>query len=218
MKCRTVKNTCVMKKNKIWMAVVLLMALSSCVKPEYHYVDDRFKEWFVDQDKLAFHVQDQNGITQEFDFSAPKTDMLEGNAYFLFVKTDEDLCENIHQEGRVSFYEGRACNLSVTNYYGRNTHFALCFYDVQFDVNVDGEHFTCTTCSDERLIERLYNCSMEMLRSHEVNGVVYNDVLHFRITDQDAITRNTFPTELYYAKHYGPIEYELAGEVRCLRQ
>ena len=200
------------------MAVVLLMALTSCVKPEYHYVDDRFKEWFVDQDKLAFHVQDQNGITQEFDFSAPQTDMVEGNAYFLFVKTDEDLCENIYQEGRVSFYEGRACNLSVTNYYSKNTHFALCFYDVQFDVNVDGEHFTCTTCSDERFIERQYCCSMEMLSSHEVNGHVYEDVMHFRITDLDAITRNTFPTELYYAKHYGPIEYELGGKVRCLRQ
>ncbi len=216
--CRTVKNTCVMKKNKIWMAVVLLMALTSCVKPEYHYVDDRFKEWFVDQDKLAFHVQDQNGITQEFDFSAPQADMLEGASYFMFVKTDEDLCENIHQEGRVSFYEGRACNLSVTNYYSKNTHFALGFYDVQFDVNVDGEHFTCTTCGDERLIERQYCCSMEMLPSHEVNGHVYEDVMHFRITDLDAITRNTFPTELFYAKHYGPIEYELGGEVRFLRQ
>ncbi len=207
-----------MKKNKIWMAIVLLMALTSCVKTEYHYVDDRFKEWFVDQDKLAFYVQDQNGITQEFGFSAPQAGMGEGASYFLFVKTDEDLCENINQEGRVSFYEGRACYLSVTNYYGRNTHFALGFYDVQFDVNVDGEHFTCTTCSDERLIERLYNCTMEVLRSHEVNGVVYNDVLHFKVTDQDAITRNTFPTELYYAKHYGPIEYELGGEVRCLRR
>lgn len=207
-----------MKKNKIWMAVLLLMALTSCVKPEYHYVDDRFKEWFVDQDKLAFHVQDQNGITQEFDFSAPQTDMVEGNAYFLFVKTDEDLCENIHQDSRVSFYEGRACYLSVTNYYGRNTHFALGFYDVQFDVNVDGEQFTCQHCYDDKYFNREYRCSMEALPTYEVNGVVYNDVMHFRITDQDAITRNTFPTELYYAKHYGPIEYELGGEVRCLRE
>lgn len=207
-----------MKKNKIWMAVVLLMALTSCVKPEYHYVDDSLKEWFVDKDKLAFHIQDQNGITQEFDFSAPQTDMVEGASYFMFVKTDEDLCENIHQEGRASFYEGRACYLGVTNYYGRNTHFALCFYDVQFDVNVDGEQFSCRSCYDDRYFNREYHCSMEVLRSHEVNGLVYNDVLHFRITDQDAITRNTFPTELYYAKHYGPVEYELGGEVRCLRQ
>ena len=207
-----------MKKNKIWLAVVLLMALTSCVKTEYHYVDDSFKEWFVDKDKLAFHVQDQNGITQEFDFSAPRADMLEGASYFMFVKTDDDLCENIYQEGRVSFYEGRGCNLSVTNYYSKSTHFALYFYDVRFVVDVDEGHFTCTTCSDERLIERLYNCTMEVLPSHEVNGVVYNDVLHFKVTDQDAVTRTTFPTELYYAKHYGPIEYELGGKVRCLRQ
>ena len=207
-----------MKKNKIWMAVVLLMALTSCVKPEYHYVDDRFKEWFVDQDKLAFYVQDQNGITQEFDFSAPQAGMVEGASYFLFVKTDEDLCENIHQNGRVSFYEGRACYLGVTNYYSKNTHFALCFYDVQFDVSVDGEQFSCRNCYDDRYFNREYHCSMEVLRSHEVNGVTYDDVLHFRITDQDAITRNTFPTELYYAKHYGPIEYELGGDVRCWRK
>lgn len=200
------------------MAVVLLMAFTSCVKTEYHYVDDRFKEWFVDKDKLAFYVQDQNGITQEFDFSAPQADMVEGSSYFMFVKTDEDLCENIYQEGRVSFYDGRACYLGITNYYGKNNHFALCFYDVQFDVNVDGEAFSCRNCYDDKYFNREYRCSMEVLRSHEVNGVVYNDVLHFRITDQDAITRNTFPTELYYAKHYGPVEYELAGEVRCLRQ
>lgn len=208
-----------MKKNKILLiAAMLLLSMSSCVKPEYHYVDDRFKEWFVDQDKLAFEVQDQNGITQEFDFSAPQTDMVEGASYFMFVKTDEDLCENIHQEGRVSFYEGRACNLSVTNYYSKNTHFALGFYDVQFDVNVDGEQFTCQHCYDDKYFNREYRCSMEALPTYEVNGVVYNDVMHFRITDQDAITRNTFPTELYYAKHYGPIEYELGGEVRFLRQ
>ena len=208
-----------MKKNKIlFIAAMLLLSMSSCVKPEYHYVGDSFKEWFVDQDKLAFEVQDQNGITQEFDFSAPQTDMVEGASYFMFVKTDEDLCENIHQEGRVSFYEGRACNLSVTNYYSKNTHFALGFYDVQFDVNVDGEQFTCQHCYDDKYFNREYRCSMEALPTYEVNGVVYNDVMHFRITDQDAITRNTFPTELYYAKHYGPIEYELGGEVRFLRQ
>ena len=199
------------------MAVLLLMALASCVKTEYHYVDDRLKEWFVDKDKLAFQVQDQNGITQEFDFSLPQVDMVEGAAYFMFFKTDEDLCENIYQNGRVSFYDGRGCNLSVTNYYDKNNHFALCFYDVSFDVNVDQEQFSCNNCYDDKYFSRSYHCSMEVLRSHEVNGVVYNDVLHFKVTDQDAVTRNTFPTELYYAKHYGPIEYELGGKVRCYR-
>ena len=69
------------------MAVVLLMALTSCVKPEYHYVGDRFKEWFVDQDKLAFEVQDQNGITQEFDFSAPP-DRYGGRRFLFHVCED----------------------------------------------------------------------------------------------------------------------------------
>lgn len=206
-----------MKKNKIWMAVLLLMALTSCVKTEYHYVDDRFKNWFVDRDKAYFQVCDQNGITQEFKFSVPQVDMLEGASYFMFFKTDEDLCENIYQQGQVSFYDGRGCILNITNYYSTGTYFALDFYDVQFVVDVDGDSFKCTSCCDEMFIEHYYRCSMELLDSYEVNGVIYHDVLHFKVTDQDAVTRNTFPTELYYAKHYGPVEYELGGKVRYLR-
>ena len=206
-----------MKKNRLWMAIVLLMALTSCVKTEYHYVDDRFKEWFVDRDKTSFQVRDQNGITQEFEFSPTRIVMLSGSSYFMFVKTEEDLCENIYQEGTVSFYDGRGCILNITNYYSTGTYFSLQFYDVEFVVDVDGETFTCTRCADERFIERSYRCSMEMLDSYEVNGVTYRDVLHFRVTDPEAVTRNTFPTELYYAKHFGPIEYELGGRVRNYR-
>ena len=199
------------------MAVLLLTALTSCVKTEYHYVDDRFKEWFVDRDKTSFQVRDQNGITQDFSFSPTRSNMLPASSYFMFVKTDEDLCENLYQQGTVSFYDGRGCILNITNYYSTGTYFALDFYDVQFVVDVDGDTFKCSSCYDEKYIERYYRCSMEVLRSHEVNGVVYNDVMHFKVTDQDAVTRNTFPTELYYAKHYGPIEYELGGKVRCCR-
>lgn len=207
-----------MKKNKMWLiAAMLLLTMASCVKTEYHYVDDSLKAWFVDGDKANFMVVDQNDIAQQFVFQGTSVDMLPGSSYFMFVKTDEDLCENIYQNGRVSFYDGNACSLSVTNYYSLGHHFALYFYDVRFVVDVDGETFSCTQCSDEKYIERNYRCTMEMLPSHEVNGLVYDDVLHFRITDQDAVTRNTFPTELYYAKHYGPVEYELGGKVRYLR-
>lgn len=208
-----------MKKNKIWMAVVLLMALTSCVKPEYHYVDDSLKEWFVDKDKLAFHIQDQNGITQEFDFSAPQTDMVEGASYFMFVKTDDDLCENIHQDGRVTYFVGDALRLSITNYYETSSHFSLYFYDVCFTIEVADGQFSCSECLDDRALGGTVPCTMEMLDFHEVNGKTYQDVMHFKITDFDAISsRNTFPSELYYAKHYGPVEYELGGEVRCLRE
>ena len=199
------------------MAVLLLTALTSCVKTEYHYVDDRFKEWFVDRDKACFQVCDQNGITQEFAFSPYSSDMLSGSSYFMFVKTDEDLCENIHQQGQVSFYEGRSCVLNITNYYSNGTYFALYFYDVYFVIDVDGAAFSCNRCSDEKYIGRQYRCSLEMLDFHEVNGVTYRDVMHFKVTDPNAVTRNTFPTELYYAKHYGPVEYELGGKVRCCR-
>lgn len=205
-----------MKKNKIWMAVVLLMALASCAKTEYHYVDDSLKEWFVDSDKASFQVRDQNGITQQFHFQNTTVDMIPGSSYFLFVKTDDDLCENIHQNGQVTYFIGSACSLNVTNYYETSTYFSLCFYDLQYYIDVEEGVFTCTRGGDV-LMNRDVNCSMELLDSHEVNGVTYYGVMHFRVTDWDAITRTTFPTELYYAKHYGPIEYELGGNVRIKR-
>ena len=207
-----------MKKNRIWVAVLTLMVFTSCVKTEYHYVDDSLKDWFVDRDKANFQVCDQNGITQIFQINDTLVDMLPGAAYFLFVKTDDDLCENIHQDGRVSYYQGNAFSLSITNYYSTSTHFALYFYDVRFVVDVDQDTFTCKECQDERTYGQISPCSMEMLDSYEVNGVTYHDVMHFKVSDLDAISsRNTFPSELYYAKHYGPVEYELGGKVKCYR-
>ncbi|MBO7083593.1 MAG: hypothetical protein J6W30_07095 [Bacteroidales bacterium] len=206
-----------MKRNSIWMAV-LLMAFTSCVKTEYHYVDDSLKEWFVDRDKAVFQVGDQNGIEQDFRINDTLVDMVPACSYFMFVKTDDDLCENIHQDGRVTYYQGNAYSLSITNYYETSTHFSLYFYDVCFTLDVENGQFSCTEGVDDKSLGRVVPCSMEMLDSHEVNGVTYHDVMHFKITDWDVVsTRNTFPSELYFAKHYGPIEYELGGTVRIKR-
>lgn len=201
------------------MAVLLLMALASCAKTEYHYVDDSFKEWFVDHDKALFQVRDENGITQEFKVADTTVGMIPGWSYFLFVETDSDLCENINQNGWVTYYVGNAFSLNVTNYYEKSTHFSLYFYDVCFTIDVDEEQFSCTECIDEETLGRKFPCSLEMLDSHEVNGKVYHDVMHFKITDWEAIhSRTTFPSEIYYAKHYGPVEYELGGEIRIRRE
>ncbi len=208
-----------MKKNKLFLAVaLLLMAMTSCVKTEYHYIDESYKTWFVDRDKADFTVTDENGISQDFHFDATLTSMLEGSASFLFVTTDKDLCEHEYQIGRTTYYQGDACSLGITNYYSTSTYFSLCFYDVRFNFDMyDNGEFSCQQCSDEKFIERYYRCSMELLDSHEVNGVTYHDVIHLWVTDFDALTRPDFPTELYYAKHYGPVEYKL-GELAFTRE
>lgn len=207
-----------MRKSSLIAVLFVLMAFTSCVKTEYHYVDDSLKVWFVDRDKADFQVRDQNGITQQFQVFDTVVGMVPGESYFLFVKTDEDLCENINQNGNVSFYQGQALSLSVTNYYGTGHSFSLCFYDVNYAVEVE-DGFTCTRAFDNKdYAGRNIPCTLEMLDSYEVNGKVYSDVMHFKITDWDAIsTRNTFPSELYYAKHYGPIEYELGGTITVKR-
>lgn len=202
-----------MKKNKILTAVLLMMAFTSCVKTEYHYVDDSLKVWFVDHDKADFLVCDQNGIVQDFRIGEVTSDMLSGSASFL----TGDLYENMYQDGRVTYYDGHAFGLNVTNYGAAGVYFALYFYDVSFVLNIgEVDGWSCSNCYDDRL-GRSCRCSMEMLDTHEVDGVSYHDVIHFRINDLDAVSRNTFPTELYYAKHYGPVEYELGGKVRCYR-
>lgn len=208
-----------MKRNSIWMAFMLLVAFTSCVKTKIHYVDNDLKVWFVDQDKADFMVRDQNDIVQVFRVYDTVTDMIPGSSYFLCFETNDDLCENIHQDGRVTYFVGDALRLSITNYYETSTHFSLYFYDVCFTIEVADGQFSCSECLDDRALVGTVPCTMEMLDSHEVNGKSYQDIMHFKITDFDAISsRNTFPSELYYAKHYGPIEYELGGEVRCLRQ
>ena len=111
-----------MKRNKIWMAVLLLMAFTSCVKTEFHYVDDSLKVWFVDHDKAEFLVRDESGITREFTVSDTTVAVIPGWSYFLFIKTDDDLCQSIFQNGWATYYEGNAFNLAVTNYYDQSTH------------------------------------------------------------------------------------------------
>ena len=207
-----------MKRSSFWMVVMVLMVFTSCMKPEYHYVDDSLKVWFVDRDKASFQVCDQNGITQEFHINDTTVDMIPGWSTFLFVETDSDFCENINQNGMVSYYEGNAFSLSITNYYEQSTHFSLYFYDVCFTLDVEEGQFSCSECLDEKALGETVPCTLELLDSHEVNGTTYHDVMHFKITDFDAVSsRNTFPSELYYAKHYGPIEYELGGEVSIKR-
>ena len=207
-----------MKRNKTWMAVLLLMAFTSCVKTEFHYVDDSLKVWFVDHDKAEFLVRDESGITREFTVSDTTVAVIPGWSYFLFIKTDDDLCQSIFQNGWATYYEGNAFDLVVTNYYDQSTHFSLCFYDVCFTVDVEDGQFSCTECRDEKSLLGTVPCTLEMLDTYEVNGKVYQGVMHFTITDWNAVnSRNTFPSELYYAKHYGPIEYELGGDVRIKR-
>lgn len=206
-----------MRKSSLIAVLFVMMAFTSCVKSEYHYVDDSLKEWFVDRDKADFQVRDQNGITQQFQVTDTVLDMVWGGSYFLFIQTDDDFCENIHQDGQVSFYHGRALNLSITNYYDTGYFFSLCFYDVVFPVDVENG-FTCTSAYDNKGYGRDIPCTLELLDSYEVNGKVYSDVMHFKITDWSVIsTRNTLPSELYYAMHYGPIEYELGGEITIMR-
>lgn len=200
------------------MTIMMLMAFASCAKTEYYYVDDSLKEWFVDKDKADFQVLDQNGIIQNFHIDDALVDLIPSEAYFFFMKTDGSIYENIDQSGQVTYYQGNTLGLSISNYYDRNTYFALYFYDLRFVVDVDQEPFTCSEC-DDQIGQHLVPCTFEILDSHEVNGVTYEDVMHIKITDSSALsTRTTFPSELYYAKHYGPVEYELGGKVRFFRQ
>ena len=207
-------------KNKILLLLFVLPLVTSCVKTKELNVPEDLKGWFVDEDKSQFTMVDENGISQEFRISSVGQSMLPGDSYFMFVHTDSYLNENLYQSGTISYFEGLALNLCVTEYL-KDTYFCLTLFDVAFTIPYsEGEFHTDSGnlfFTDNTLNGSQSTFRVEFLDSHEVNGVVYHDVMHVMVTDFDFYHRPYFPSEFYYAKHYGPIEYVLGGKVRAKR-
>ena len=59
--------------------------------------------------------------------------------------------------------------------------------------------------------------SAEYLDFHTVNEVTYEGVMHLKLVDVAYPRTNNFPTEIYYAKHYGLIQCTLDDKVTLFR-
>lgn len=200
-------------KNKVLYFTMLLLLFASCTKQEQHFIIEDLKEWFVDNGNRDFEVCDENGIHQTFHFHDVEKSFVTGFYGLTFFEKEYPQNEENCQNGN-GFFEDSNCRLHFTAY-SEATHVFFEFYGAQFVFNYndsgDIESEDGLKCSDG-YDYLLYGYTIERLDSYEVDGKTYRDVIHIKVVDPDCITRPTFPTEIYYAKHYGPIRYQLARQ------
>ena len=199
-------------KNKVLYFTILLLLFASCRKrTEEIFVSEDLKEWFVDSGNRHFEVCDENGIHQTFRFDGIESGFFENSSSLFGVPYEFTQHEESNQSG-IGFFEDSNCRLHFTAY-SEATHVFFEFYGAQFSFNYNESSGIEGTmkCSDG-YGDALYGYTIERLDSYEVDGKTYRDVIHIKVVDPDCITRPTFPTEIYYAKHYGPIRYQLARQ------
>ena len=204
-------------KSKVLYFTLLVALFASCRKPkEEILVSEDLKEWFVDSGNRHFEVCDENGIHQTFRFDGIENDFIENSSSLFGVTYEFTDHEQCGQKGS-GFFEDSQCQLHFTAY-SDATHVYFKFYDAHFSFNYnESSGIEGTTKCSDGYGEALYGYTIERLDSHEVDGVTYRDVIHIKVVDPDCITRPTFPTEIYYAKHYGPIRYQLARQLWLYR-
>ena len=88
--------------------------------------------------------------------------------------------------------------------------FAIIFNGCYF--SFDGNGFRPVASEPRSEIEY----TAELLDAFEVNGVTYHDVLHIQQVESRALSSRG-PVELYYAKHYGMIQYTIPYGITYFR-
>ncbi len=199
-------------KNKVLYFTMLLLLFASCRKSTQEIlVSEDLKEWFVSNENRHFAVSDENGIHQDFQFDDVSSDFIEQSSSFFGIAYEFTQHEESNQNGN-GFFEDSNCLLHFTAY-SEATHVFFEFYGAQFSFNYNESSGIEGTmkCSDG-YGDALYGYTIERLDSYEVDDKTYRDVIHIKVVDPDCLIRPTFPTEIYYAKHYGPIRYQLARQ------
>jgi len=200
--------------------LALVAVMTSCVKTKQYSLSDEVKGWFVDSDKREFTFRDENGLERRFHVQEPNVQIMDESSSFLLVTTDKAERESIFQYGypdySLSFYVG------ITAGWGNEANvddsFVIGLGDATFTLSLNGKTFTPVSCSDSNNAgSPQIDFSSELLDSFEVDGVSYADVLHIELIDCDLMSSRFYPTELYYAKYYGLIQYTLNHDIEYYR-
>jgi len=200
--------------------IALVFVMASCVKTKTYYVNDNNRDWFADSTYCHFTMSDENGVAQSFKLHAKTQNMLETGASFLMIPTDKAEHEELYQSGFNS-YSTANLYVSITAYKNDEEHedaddFSMYFNGSIYVMRIDGNLFYDSKCY-ETGNENEMECIAEYMDSYEVNGVSYEDVMHLKIDDVNYPRSNNFPTEIYYAKHYGLIQCTLDDKVTLCR-
>ncbi len=196
-------------KNKYLIVIALLAVLASCKKDEpevtKYYVGDEAKSWLVDDCKKEYFMRDENGIEQGVYVLEPAVEYTKDTTLGV-------LRERIAQYSYPDIGDGFGVYITAgkSNKPNVDESFAIIFNRCYF--SFDGNGFRPIASEPRREIEY----TAELLDAFEVNGVTYPNVLHIQQVESKALS-NRGPIEIYYAKHYGMIQYTIAYGITYFR-
>ena len=208
-------------KTKPLIFIVLAFVTASCTKPTTsYYVQDSNHAWFADTANLTFTMRDGNGISQSFSFSGIDQYMSEQESYFMCVYAGDIEFEHVYQSGFSSF---STLNMSVSLTADHledepegTDDFRMDFGPAHYTMRIDGNKFYpryCYEYSNDSEMEY----TAEYLDSFTVSEKNYEGVMHLKLDDVAYPRTKNFPTEIYYAKHYGLIQCTLDDKLTLCR-
>ncbi|MBR0177519.1 MAG: hypothetical protein IJQ11_08820 [Bacteroidales bacterium] len=211
-------------KTKLLILMALVVALTSCVKTKNYRVNDANRDWFADSTNCNFTMEDDNGIQHSFRFAPANSYTTETGATILFIPTEKGEYEHIEQIGANSYGTIRvAPTISAYKWveYSDINEFRLYFNEAIYVMGIDGNLFYPDSDKRYKCYESGYENAMdytaEYLDSYTVNEKVYEGVMHLKLNDVAYPQTQNFPTEIYYAKHYGLIQVALDDKLTLRR-
>lgn len=209
-------------KNKHLILIALAFLMASCVKTKTYRVKDANRDWFADTTNLNFTMQDENGILQSFMFDAGDSYMTETGTSILFIPTEKGEHEHITQSG-VNSYGSMRVSTTISAYMLEeySDELRLYFNEAIYVMGIDGNLFYPNSDDKYLCYESGYDNAMdytvEYLDSYTVSEKSYEGVMHLKLYDAAYPRTNNFPTEIYYAKHYGLIQCTLDDKLTLYR-
>lgn len=199
----------------------MALVMASCVKTKFYQVNDASREWFADTTNLRFTMMDDNGIMQSFRFDAARSYTTETGASILFIiPTDKGEHEHIDQSG-TNTYASMKVSTSISAYKHDDEHegtdeFRMYFNEAIYAMRIDGNLFYPDKCYETDYSGGM-DYTAEYLDAFEVNEKNYEGVMHLKLIDIAYPRTKNFPTEIYYAKHFGIIQCSLDDKVTLYR-
>ena len=201
--------------------MALVVAMTSCVKTKNYYVNDNNRVWFADTTNCRFTMQDNNGISYSFRIEPERQNMLENSTSILGVTTEKSMHEALYQSGFASYTASLRFSLAIEAYKHDDEHegtdlFMMYLGEASYRMRIDGDHFYPQGCYESNNGSEMEYMA-EYLDSYTVNDCPYHGVMHLKLVDTAYPLSRFFPTEIYYAKHYGLIQCTLDDELILYR-
>lgn len=198
----------------------MALVMASCVKTKFYQVNDASREWFADTMNVRFTMMDENDIMQSLRFDAAESYMTETGTTVLFIPTDKGEHEHITQSGTNTYGTIRV-STTISAYKHDDEHegtdeFRMYFNEAIYAMRIDGNLFYPDKCYETDYSGGM-DYTAEYLDAFEVNEKNYEGVMHLKLIDIAYPRTKNFPTEIYYAKHFGLIQCTLDDEVSLYR-